>query len=319
VVLSLVLLFVISVVIFLVLRVLPGDPVLARLGGTKFIDESAIEALRASMGLDQALPIQYVQWISGVASGDFGESYSNGYPVAQLIGQRLFPTVELAVAGLMIAVIVATGFSLLSVAARRRFVKGVVEGYTVFGLSAPPFVIGIILILVVPTMLSGIPVGGYVDPADDPLGNLLALLLPALTLGIAVSAPLIRYLMGSMDEVQGSLFVRTARGKGLSRGRIVTRHVFPNGVLPALTAFGVSVGVLLGGVVEIEYIFSWPGLGSLLVEAVFARDYALIQTIVLLAAALVIACNLVVDLLYGVLDPRLRIRIPRVAHNAREA
>jgi peptide/nickel transport system permease protein len=319
VVLSLVLLFVISVVIFLVLRVLPGDPVLARLGGTKFIDESAIEALRASMGLDQALPIQYVQWISGVASGDFGESYSNGYPVAQLIGQRLFPTVELAVAGLMIAVIVATGFSLLSVAARRRFVKGVVEGYTVFGLSAPPFVIGIILILVVPTMLSGIPVGGYVDPADDPLGNLLALLLPALTLGIAVSAPLIRYLMGSMDEVQGSLFVRTARGKGLSRGRIVTRHVFPNGVLPALTAFGVSVGVLLGGVVEIEYIFSWPGLGSLLVEAVFARDYALIQTIVLLAAALVIACNLVVDLLYGVLDPRLRIRIPRVAPNAREA
>lgn len=317
--LSILLLLLISIVVFLVLRVLPGDPVLARLGGAKFIDDAAIEALREQMGLNQPLMAQYLGWVSGLFTGDFGESYANGYPVSELIGQRLFPTAELAIAGLLIAVLIATSFSLLSVAAKRRLAKLLVEGYTVFGLSAPPFVIGIILILIVPVLLAGIPVGGYVDPAVDLGGNLRALLLPSLTLGIAVSAPLIRYLLGSMSEVEGFLFVRTARGKGLTRRQVVTRHIFPNGLLPALTSLGISVGVLLGGVVEIEYIFSWPGLGSQMVASVFARDYALIQTIVLLAATLVIVCNLVVDILYGVLDPRLRIRGPRVASNVKEA
>lgn len=319
VLLSLLLLLLISLMVFFVMRILPGDPVLARLGGTKFIDESAIEALRESMGLNQPLIVQYLSWASGLFTGDFGDSYANGYPVSQLIGQRLFPTAELAIAGLLIAVLIAVSFSLLSVATKRRFLKFFVEGFTVFGLSAPPFVIGIILILIVPVLLSGIPVGGYVDPSRDLGANLRALFLPALTLGIAVSAPLIRYLLGSMGEVEGSLFVRTARGKGLTRRRIVTRHIFPNGLLPALTSLGISVGVLLGGVVEIEFIFSWPGLGSAMVEAVFARDYALIQTIVLLAATLVIISNLVVDILYGVLDPRLRIRSSRVAVNVKEA
>lgn len=310
---SALLLFLISLLIFLVLRLLPGDPVLARLGGAKFIDEATIEALREQLGLNQPLALQYFQWVSGLATGNFGESYANGLPVAELIGQRLLPTAQLAMAGLTIAVLIAIGFSLLSISSKRKFLKFFVEGYTVFGLSAPPFVIGIILILSIPLLLPWIPVGGYVDPNVDLVGNLRTLFLPALTLGIAVSAPLIRYLLGSMSEVEGYLFVRTARGKGLVRRRVVSRHIFPNGLLPALTSLGISVGVLLGGVVEIEYIFSWPGLGSLMVASVFARDYALIQTIVLLAATLVIVSNLVVDILYGVLDPRLRIRGSRLA------
>lgn len=312
VVFSLVLLFVISLVVFFAMRLLPGDPVLARLGGTMFVDEAAIEKLREEMGLSSPPFIQYGEWILGFATGNLGESFTNGYPVADLLTQRLFPTAQLAVAGLLIAVLIATAFSLLSIGAKRKFVSFFVEAYTVFGLSAPPFVIGIILILVIPTLIAGIPVGSYVDPAVDLGANLRSLFLPALTLGIAVSAPLIRYLVGSMTEVEGYLFIRTARGKGLRRPAIVTRHIFPNGLLPALTSLGISVGVLLGGVVEIEYVFSWPGLGSQMVAAVFARDYALIQTLVLFAAALVIFANLVVDILYGLLDPRLRIRSSRL-------
>lgn len=309
---AVVLLVIISLLVFLVLRLLPGDPVLARLGGAKFIDEATIDALREELGLKQPLPVQYLLWISGLLTGNFGASLANGLPVSQLIGQRILPTAQLALAGLTIAVFIAVGFSLLAVATKRRFLKFAVEAYTVFGLSAPPFVIGIILIITIPVVLSGIPVGGYVDPEVNLYGNLRSLFLPSLTLGIAVSAPLIRYLMGSMSEAEHYLFVRTARGKGLVWKRVVARHIFPNGLLPALTSLGISVGVLLGGVVEIEYVFSWPGLGSLMVGSVFARDYALIQTIVLLAATLVIITNLAVDILYGVIDPRLRIRSSRV-------
>jgi peptide/nickel transport system permease protein len=309
---SLLMLLLISVVVFAVMRLLPGDPVIARLGGAKFIDEVAIEQLRERMGLNVPVVVQYFAWISGLVTGNFGRSYTNDFPVSEIIGQRLFPTVELALFGLLIAVIIAVAFSLLSVGVRNRVAKSVVEGYTIFGLSAPPFVIGIILILVLAVVLSALPVGGYVDPAKDLVGNLRSVFLPALTLGIAVSAPLIRYLLGSMTEVQSSLFVRTARGKGLPWRLVVMRHIFPNGLLPAMTSLGVSLGVLLGGVVEIEYIFSWPGLGSAMVSAVMSRDYILIQTIVLLAATMVILANLIVDLLYGVVDPRLRVRTARV-------
>lgn len=312
VLLSVLMLLLISIVVFTVMRLLPGDPVIARLGGAKFVDQEAIDRLRESMGLNQPPVLQYLNWISGIFTGDFGKSFANDYPVSVLIGQRLFPTAELALGGLLIAVIIAVSFSLLSLASRKRFARLFVEGYTVFGLSAPPFVIGIILILVLAVLLSALPVGGYVDPADDLVGNLRSVFLPSLTLGIAVSAPLIRYLLGSMTEVESSQFVRTARGKGMPWNTIVFRHIFPNGLLPALTSLGISLGVLLGGVVEIEYIFSWPGLGSAMVGAVMSRDYALIQTIVLLAATMVILANLIVDLLYGVLDPRLRIRSSRV-------
>jgi peptide/nickel transport system permease protein len=305
---SIVLLLVISIVVFTVMRLLPGDPALSRLGGAKFIGSSAIADLRKSMGLDQPLIVQYGQWIAGVVTGNFGLSFANGYPVATLIGQRLFPTAELAIGGLIIAVVIAVGFSLLSAVNRKRIARFFVEGYTIFGLSAPPFVIGIILILVLAVSLSAVPVGGYVDPSKNLGGNLRSVILPAFTLGIAVSAPLIQYLLSSMTEVSHSLFVRTARGKGLPWKSVVFRHIFPNGVLPALTSLGISVGVLLGGVVEVEYVFSWPGLGSLMVDSVQSRDYSLIQTIVVLASAIVILSNLVVDLLYGVLDPRLRIQ-----------
>lgn len=318
-ILSLVMLTVISAVLFSVLRVLPGDPVIARLGGAKFISQAAIDQLRHSMGLDVPQLLQYFKWISGFFTGNFGDSYANGYPVAQLIQQRLFPTFELAVAGLLFAVLFAVGFSLLAIATKRRSVKLFVDGYTVFGLSAPPFVIGILLIVVFASLLSLLPVGGYVAPSQDLLGNLRSLVLPALTLGVAVSAPLIRYLLGSMSEVERSLFVRTAIGKGLKRPRIVGRHIFPNGLLPALTSLGVSVGVLLGGVVEVEFVYSWPGLGTQVLDAVFARDYSLIQTTVLFAAAMVILSNLIVDILYGVLDPRLRIRGARSVRQPEKA
>lgn len=297
----------ISVMIFIILRVIPGDPTITMLGNAQNIDPAAIARIRAELGLDQPLWAQYWSWVSGVVVGDFGSSYFSGFPVETLIGQRVLPTVTLAVSGLAIAVVLALIFAVTPSVTRSKVLRQLVSGYTVFGLSAPPFVIGIIFIVVFAVWLGWLPAGGYDDPRVSLSGHLIHLALPAITLGLAVSAPLIRYLQGSMADVESAIYVRTAIAKGIGWRSVVTGHVLPNALLPALTALGVSVGTLLGGVVVVEYVFVWPGLGSQMVDAVFRRDYAVIQSIALLAAFIFILTTLVVDILYGVLDPRLRV------------
>lgn len=304
---SLIMLGIISVLIFVVLRLLPGDPVTTKLGAARGIDPQAIAKMRADLGLDRPVLAQYWDWVHGLLTGDLGRSYFSDYAVGELVGQRLLPTLELAVFGLILAVFLAVLLAVAPVIWRNRSLSRAVAGYTTFGLSAPPFVIGIIFIIVFSVSLGWLPTKGYVPLTESVSQNLRQVLLPALTLGIAVSAPLIRYLRASITDVQTALYVRTAIGKGLSRRAVVLRHVLPNALLPALTSLGVSVGTLLGGVVVVEYVFSWPGLGSAVVDAVFKRDYAVIQSMVLLAAAVFVAVTLLVDVLYGVFDPRLRV------------
>lgn len=297
-----------SVIIFGVLRLLPGDPVIARLAGAKDINPAAIEALKTQMGLDRPLVDQYLTWVTGAVHGDFGNSYFSQYAVSELINQRIGPTVELAVASLIVAVVVALAFSLIPLIRDSRWLARGVTGYTVFGLSAPSFLIGIIVLLFFGNALHWIPRMTFEPLSVNPGRNLSMLIAPAVTLGVACSAPLINYLRASLRDVQDAAYVTTAFGGGIRRRRVIVGHVTPNAVLPALTSLGITVGGLLGGVVEVEYVFGWPGLGSEIVSAVNTRDYAVIQSIVLLAAMVYVVTSLIVDLLYLVLDPRLRVQ-----------
>jgi peptide/nickel transport system permease protein len=305
---AVVMLVLISIIIFVVLRLLPGSPVIARLAGAKDISPAAIKQLETSMGLDRPLYSQYLSWIGGVLHGNFGDSYFSGYSVTELIAQRIGPTAELAVGAFIVAVVLCLVLSLAPMVRARKWLGGIVSGYTIFGMSTPSFVIGIGVLLLFGNALNWIPHETFVPLSVDPGRNLALLIAPAVTLGIAASAPLINYLRASLSDAEAAPYATTATGAGIGRRRVVLRHVTPNALLPALTALGVTVAGLLGGVVEVEYVFGWPGLGSEIVSAVSTRDYAVIQSIVLLAGVAYVVTSLVVDLLYLVLDPRLRVQ-----------
>jgi peptide/nickel transport system permease protein len=305
---SVVMIVLVSMLIFVVLRLLPGDPTITRLGAQEGIDPRQLAAMRAQLGLDDPIVVQYWHWVTGiVVHGDFGRSFFSQFAVGTMIGQRLVPTLELSVAGLVLAVLFAVVLAVLPTILRGRWWGRLVGTYTTIGLSAPPFVFGIVFVAVFSVRLGWLPNRGYVAPSADFGGNLRLLVLPALTLGLALSAPLIRYLRAALSDVETSSYVRTATGKGIPRRSVVFGHVLPNGLLPALTSLGVSVGAVLGGAVVVEYVFAWPGLGSLIVDSVFKRDYAVLQSTVLMLAAVFVVVNLLVDILYGVLDPRLRV------------
>lgn len=304
---SVLMLILVSVLIFVVLRLLPGDPTVARVGAAQNIDPRALAALRGELGLDDPIPVQYWTWITGMLTGDLGRSYFSQFDVEVLIGQRLVPTLELSLAGIVLAVLLALVLAVLPTVLRGRWFGRFVGGYTTFGMASPPFVLGIVLVAVFTVQLDILPNEGYVPPTEDFGANLRMLLMPALTLGVCLSAPLIRYLRASLTEVENAPHVRTATGKGIRRRLVVLRHVLPNALLPALTSLGITVGAVLSGAVVVEYVFRWPGLGSLIVDSVYKRDYAVIQSTVLLLAAVFVVVNLLVDILYGVLDPRLRV------------
>lgn len=315
---SAVMILLVSLVIVTVLRVLPGDPTISRFGQVDNVSPEAIEAMRQEIGLDDPIPVQYGRWLWGMLRGDFGTSYFSGIPVTELIGQRVAPTVQLAVGGVLVAVVIALVLAVLPVATRRRALGVLVDGFTVYGLSAPVFITAIGLIVVLSMWWGWLPATGYVDPVADPAQGIVHLVIPSLALGMAMAAPLIRYLQGSMEEVIKSTYVRTSLGKGLSWAASVRRHVLPNALLPALTSLGVSIGSLLGGVVVVETVFAWPGLGQQVVDAVMKRDYPVIQATVLLAAVAYVLTTLVVDIVYGVLDPRLRVSTSRAKAEVEE-
>jgi peptide/nickel transport system permease protein len=306
---SVVLLFVSSIVIFVLLRVIPGDPVITKLGGEiRGADPQTLAAIRTELGLNQSWPQQYLHWIGGIFRGDFGRSYYSQFPVTTLITERIGATAELAIAAIALALVVAVPAATLGIIWRNRFFDSLLSGFTAVGLATPAFVTGIVLIVVFGVKLNWLPTQGYVSFANHPLENLKGLILPAVTLSIVVAAPVLRVLRASLSDVESASYTRTAAGKGLLRRQVVLRHVLPNAAIPALTTVGVVVGGLLGGAVITEYVFARQGLGTLMVDAAMQRDYLVLQALVLLAATTFILSSLVVDLLYGVIDPRLRIR-----------
>jgi len=307
---SLGLLFVSSILIFCLMRVIPGDPTITKVaGGTgASADARALRALKHDLGLDRSLPEQYVAWVGGALHGDFGRSYFSEFPVTTLLSQRIGATLELALLSLVFGLAIAIPAATLSAIWRNRVFDSALSGFAAVGMATPAFVIGIILIVIFGVKLDLLPTQGYVSITHHPFESLKTAILPSITLAIAIAAPLLRILSASLDDVASAPYIRTASGKGLLRGQVVVRHLLPNAAIPALTAVGVIIGSLLGGTVVVEYVFARPGLGTLMVDAVFKRDYAVLQTLVLLAAAAFILSSLVIDVLYGFIDPRLRIR-----------
>jgi peptide/nickel transport system permease protein len=307
---SIALLILSSILIFCLMRVIPGDPTITKVAGASGNAASvrALRAVRHELGLDQSLPHQYVSWVGGVLRGDFGESYYSQFPVTKLISQRIGATLELAVLSLIIGLLMAVPAAVIGAIWRNRAFDALLSAFTAVGMATPAFVTGIVLIIVFGVKLNLLPTQGYVSITHHPVESLKTAVLPSITLAIAIAAPLLRILEASLNDVASAPYIRTAAGKGLLRRQVVMRHLLPNATIPALTTLGVIIGSLLGGAVIVEYVFARPGLGTLMVDSVFKRDYAVLQTLVLLAAATFILSSLAIDLLYGVIDPRLRVR-----------
>jgi peptide/nickel transport system permease protein len=296
-----------SVVIFVLLRVIPGDPTAVR-AARPGVSQAQIVQLRHQLGLDRSIVSQYLVWISGVLHGDFGESYFSNFSTTELINARIGATFELALAATLVGLAIAVPAGILAALRPHSWIDRLLTGGAAAGMAVPPFCLAILLIFFFGIRLGWLPTRGYVSFGDDPLQNLRHLALPAVTTGVLVAAPVLRFLRVSLVDVSRSDFVRTAEGKGLRWRQAVLRHVLPNAVVPTLTFVGLVVGSLLGGIVVVEYVFGWPGLGALAVDSVGDRDYAVLQGVVLLASAAFIAASLVVDLLSFAIDPRLRER-----------
>ena len=298
----------VSFLTFLFIRLIPGDAIAARLGTSTALTPEQLASLRAYFGLDQPIPVQYWNWLTSLLHGDAGYSIRTGRPVFVEIAQRLPATGELAGAAAGIAIAVGVPLGLISALRPRSGLDLTVRVGGLVGLSLPSFWLGTLIIVLFSLYLRWLPnTGGYVDFLQDPLGNLRLLLFPAITLGVALAAATMRMTRSAMLDVLGADYVRTATAKGLAPPVVVRRHVLKNGLIVVVTLLGIQVGQLLGGTVVVEEIFSVPGVGRMLLAAIIQRDYALVQGAVLVIAILFVAVNIVVDLLYGYLDPRVRL------------
>jgi peptide/nickel transport system permease protein len=301
---SLVVLAGVSVIVFALVHLVPGDPVRLALG-TRFNQET-YDALMARSGLDQPLVQQYFTWLGGAVTGDLGVSFRSGDPVTVLILERLPATITLAFAALFVALLIAVPLGTLSALRPRSFVDRGATVISQFGISVPDFWMGIVLILIFAGTLGWLPSGGYVPLTEDPLGWLQRLIMPAVVVGVVSGSVITRFVRSSVLEALGSDHVRTAEAKGLRPRQVLSWHVLRNALLPLVTVTGVQLAYLLSGVVVVEIVFAWPGLGQLALQAVEARDYPVLQGAILLFALVFLIINLVVDLLYTAIDPRIR-------------
>lgn len=293
-------------IIFVVMRVLPSDPVLTRAGATNVWSEEMAREMRAKFGLDKPIHIQYIRWIAGALRGDFGVSYYNQFSVTELLQRKLGATIELAVAALLLSLIIAIPAGIYSAVKHNTWVDYLTSGFVTIGISIPSFWLGIILVIIFSVWLKVLPSSGYVPFFQDPLRNLQLLILPATTLAIILAAPTMRFLRSSLLEVLQQDYIRTARSKGLEERKVLYRHAMRNALIPTVTILGIIIGSLISGVVLVEWVFSWPGIGWLAVDSVFKRDYSVVQTVVLFITMMIVLVNLAVDLAYGFLDPRIR-------------
>jgi len=292
--------------VFALLHLTPGDPIDAMMAES--VDATAKASLRAELGLDRPLPVQYAAWMGRVLRGDLGRSIRNGEPVVENVARRIRPSLQLALLAMVISLVIAFPVGIASAVHRNTSVDRVGTTFALFGICMPNFLLALLLIFLFGVTLRWLPISGYVDPAEELVDGLRSLALPAVTLGLALAAVVTRTLRSSMLEALTEDYVRTARAKGLSEWRVVRGHVLRNALIPVVTVLGLQLGTLIGGAVITEYVFALPGVGRLVVDAVFARDYPLVQGVVLLIALGFIASNLLVDLLYGLIDPRIRHR-----------
>lgn len=302
---SLVVLVGVLVVVFALVHLVPGDPVRIALG-TRYTPE-AYAALRTASGLDKPLTTQFLEYLGHAATGNLGVSFRNGEPVTQILLERVPATVSLASVGIVLALLIALPAGTWAALHEGRISDAIVRVTSQFGVSVPDFWLGILLISLFSTALGWLPTSGYRPLFDDPGGWLRHIILPGLTVGLVAAAIMTRYIRSAVLEVAGMGYVRTARSKGLAPQVVTMRHTVRNALVPILTITGIQLGTILGGVIVVEVVFAWPGLGRLVFNSVAARDYPVIQGAVLLIAASFLLINLLVDLLYAIVDPRIRL------------
>jgi peptide/nickel transport system permease protein len=301
------LIWLVATLIFAILRVVPGDPVelLLSQGGVA-PDRAQVLELRQRLGLEKPILVQYAEYMRGLARFDLGQSLTDDFPVIEEIAKRLPRTIELILAASFLAVLVGVPLGVFAALNRGTALDRTLSSVASFNQSVPVFVFGTLLILVFAQKLRWVPAGGYIAFAQDPQRHLVNLLMPALTIAVGLSTILFRMVRTTVLETMEREWVRTARAKGLPRGQVIRRHVVRNALGPVVTVLGLQMGTLLGGTVLVEYVFNWPGLSGFLVRAVEQRNYPEVQGIVLTICTIFVLLNLAVDLLYAVLDPRVR-------------
>lgn len=297
-------LFLVSLIIFYIIHLTPGDPALLLLGEEATPEKLA--TLRQQLGLDQPIPVQYGIWLADVLRGDLGSSVRTHQPVSEAIAQRLPPTVELTLLAMLVSLAIAMPAGILSAVRRNSASDLVSTTLALFGISMPSFFLAILLIFIFALKLRWLPPIGYTPITEDWIANLKGMILPALTLGAGTAAVISRQLRSSLLEVMSQEYIRTARAKGLSERMVILAHGLKNAMIPVITIIGLQIGALLGGAIITESIFVLPGVGRLVVDSIFARDFPVVQGAVLFLALVYLFANLVVDLLYVFLDPRIR-------------
>jgi peptide/nickel transport system permease protein len=295
--------FLVTVGVFMLIHLTPGDPALIMLGEDR--TPAAIAAIHHQLGLDQPLYVQYLIWLGNLAHGDLGRSITTHQPVATAIAERLPATLELGGLALLWSLLVAIPLGTIAAVRRGSLADHLAAGITVGGVSIPNFFLGIVLIFALSVTLRIFPFGGYVPFSEDPYENLRHVLLPAIALGTAGAAINMRFTRSSMLEVLNNDYIRTARAKGASWRRVVFIHALRNALIPVVTVVGLQIGGIIEGAVVTETVFTWPGVGRLVVESIFDRDYTVVQGVVLLAAFSYLFANLLVDFVYAWLDPRI--------------
>ncbi|TXS39182.1 ABC transporter permease [Streptomyces sp. OR43] len=302
---SLITLFLVSIVVFAGIRALPGDPALALAGEER--SPEALAAIREAYGLNDNIVVQYARFIGHALTGDLGNSSRTGLPVADAIGQALPVTLELAALSLLLAVVLGIGAGVVAAVRRGKPEEWIANVIALIGLSIPTFWLGIVLVLGFAIAVPVFAASGYVPFGTDPLDNLRRMVLPAIVLGSGLAAVVMRQTRAAMLDSLSADYVRTARAKGLSKRSVVGGHALRNSLVTVVTVLGLQLGHLISGAVVTEQIFVLPGFGKLTIDAVFTRDYATLQAVVLCTSAAYILINLLVDVVYSVIDPRIRL------------
>lgn len=298
-----------SVGIFAIIRLVPGDPAVQRAGVEATPED--IEALREAMGLNDPIPVAYVSWIRQVATGDFGISFTTGQPVTESIANVAAPTVVLLVFSLFLGVVVGILLGTIAAVTRRQGLKVSITVLVSILYGMPSFWLGLLTILTFSLWLGWLPTGGYVSFFDDPIAALRSLAMPVAVLALVLGSVISRFVQAALGRVLNEDYIRTAKAKGVPTSRVITRHALRTALIPVITVIGLQFGALLGGAVVIESVFTWPGMGRLLVQSVIGRDYPTVQAVLLLLVVTFAVVNLVTDLAYGLVDPRIRMRIAK--------
>lgn len=300
-------LLLLSIVIFVLVRIVPNDPIWAMVGeGSDMLTADRQAALRHELGLDRSLPVQYFNWVKGLAIGDWGNSFRTKRPVVQELATRLPYTLQLAAIAFIVSVVIGVSAGVIAALKRNSLADMMATGVAMFGVAVPEFWLALMMILLFGVVLGWLPVFGGKLIWDEPVAGLKHLILPVVALGLGGAATLMRQTRSAMLEVMGEDYIRTARAKGLAERRVVWLHALKNSLLPVVTILGIRLGHIIGGAVIIETMFSWPGVGRLAVTALKASDYPVVQVVVVMSAIVILVANLLTDIAYAYLDPRIR-------------